>query len=317
MKKQAPSKKISLILQGLWALGLLGTEQTITASEQAVEKTEQKIPAKSAKKTASKKDVKNKIVEKKIQDKTDFYTLEASYPSDPRDTNKDIETFVTTVVNKTKEEWKTGGEDWKFWEDAYKEDPTTIKGGYIMKISYTSTPSPRLGTVSHVLIEWYYTRGAHGNSTIHTYTFTDDGKRLALDSLLNLGENHNDVALSQLMLDKLLVSLTTSTEGEYVEKIKASLKLGFGLYCFKDGKTFKSGLTQHYLKDGETLDLAKISSNVKSNFTHFIVTDQGIIFKMDEFKVVPYDNAMPEVLLSWEELAPYLTDFAKEKLAQS
>jgi hypothetical protein len=239
-----------------------------------------------------------RVTENKIQDKTDFYSLEATYPSDPRDTNKEIEKFVTQLVNQKKEDWKTGGETWQGEQDIQKEFPDRPKMEYSLMISYTSTSSPRLGTVSYTLAAYEFSGGAHGNTDIYTYTFTDDGKMLASDSLLKLAENNNDITLSRLMADKLRVSL-----GEY-----------------GDTEMLTNGLGLAYLKaDGKTLDLEKCSCDgffFGSNFIHFTVTDTGIIFTMALYQVAPYAAGMPEVFFSWEELTPYLSDYTKQKLAQ-
>ena len=169
---------------------------------------------------------------------------------------------------------------------------------YTLVISYTSTSSPRLGTVTYTLEAYEFTGGAHGNTDIYTYTFTDDGKMLASDSLLKLAENNNDITLSRLMADKLRVSL-----GEY-----------------GDTDMLTNGLGLAYLKvDGKTLDLEKCSCDgffFGSNFIHFTVTDSGMIFTMGLYQVAPYVVGMPEVFFSWEELTPYLSDDTKQKLAQ-
>lgn len=222
-----------------------------------------------------------------IKDTNDFYEISASYPMDARDKEKVIETFVTGIVKEKQEAWKIGGEAWASEKQVEKDFPDRPKMVYQLMIDYKTYQSKVKGTVSYVFTMYEFTGGAHGMTNLATFTFNDAGK-VAIDQLLTLATNNNDIALTKLMKKKLETSLGEGT----------------------DARMLNDGLGLSYLKsDGVTFDAKACACDgffFGSNFQNFIVKDEGITFLMGQYQVAPYAAGMPEVTFTWNELEKYL-----------
>ena len=224
---------------------------------------------------------------KTITDMNEFYDISAELPTEPWDKGGVMASYVNSVVDKAKSDWKIGGEAYKSEMQLTKDfvDKTPMK--YELSIDYEKYTSKKLGTVTYVFTTYEFTGGAHGNTDVNTFTFNQGGQ-MSIDNVLALADNNNDIELSRAMLAKL-----PSILGDYADK-----------------QMMEDGLGISYLKsDGITLDKQKCNCDgffFGSNFQKFVMLDSGIKFIMGQYQVAPYVAGMPEVKFSWAELAKYL-----------
>ncbi len=232
---------------------------------------------------------KEKETEVTINDINDFYSISAQYPTEKMDKKSDMKEFVEYVVEQKQQEWKIGGELYLAEKDIEKSFPDRPKMQYQLDISYTFTKSNMYNSTSYVFTSYEFTGGAHGGTGLATFTFNKDG-RLMIEDILDVN-NNKDIEITRL-IEKKLVSVL----GENSSK-----------------ETINEGLGLAFLKDDNTLDLVKCNCDgffFGSNLQNFVVTDKGIKFIMSQYQVAPYAAGMPEVLLTFDELKPYLkSDF--------
>ncbi len=232
---------------------------------------------------------KEKDTEVTINDVNDFYSISAQYPIEKMDKKSDMKEFVEYVVEQKQQEWKIGGELYLAEKDIEKNFPDRPKMQYQLDISYTFTKSNMYNSTSYVFTSYEFTGGAHGGTGLATFTFNKDG-RLMIEDILDVN-NNKDIEIT-LLIEKKLVSVL----GENSSK-----------------ETINEGLGLAFLKDDNTLDLVKCNCDgffFGSNLQNFVVTDKGIKFIMSQYQVAPYAAGMPEVLLTFDELKPYLkSDF--------
>ena len=169
------------------------------------------------------------VHEKKLADKNDFYDIEAVYPVEVKDKNSVIENFVLGKVEEKKEQWKIGGDAYNEEKKIEKDFPDRPKMQYQYSISYKKYESRKWGTVSYVFTTYEYTGGANGNATVNTFTFDNQGL-VMIDTVLDFAINNNDITLTKMLRDKLLMRDNAS---------KDMINDGLGLsYLKADGKTF-------------------------------------------------------------------------------
>ncbi|MEA4910820.1 hypothetical protein SDC9_21677 [bioreactor metagenome] len=227
------------------------------------------------------------VEEKKITNNTDFYEINIKYPEDSRDKNKEIESFILASTERKKDDWKVGGEIYNDEKALTKLYPDRANTAYTYDITYQTYEAPSRGTISYVFNTYEFTGGAHGNSVVNTFTFNKDGK-IAIDDILTLAENNNDIKLSRVLAEKIRQS-----QGDMV--IEDMLMEGLGLA---------------YLKaDGKTLDKEKCNCDgffFGSNFQNFYLTDEGITFLFNQYQVAPGAAGIVKVTLDWDSLNSYL-----------
>ena len=223
-----------------------------------------------------------------LTDSTSFYSISVEYPIERRDADNVMRDFVMERFNTKKEEWKTGGEVHlnELKVTAAFPDRANIK--YTYDIEFEVFSSKKTNLISYLLTNYEYTGGANGNTTINTFVFSSDKKLVDIQSILDL-ENHNDVELTKLLAETALSDTTL---------------------FFKD--FVYEGLGLSYLKpDGKTLDKEKCDCDgffFGSNFQNFIVKDSGIVFYFNKYDIAPGAAGVTSVLLTWEQLKPYLRD---------
>lgn len=227
----------------------------------------------------------NTFEEKSIQEENDFYEISISYPLDSRDKNKIIEDYVFYQVNQKREEWKIGGETYNFEEQLSKDFPDRAKIKYAFYIDYETKEWLEEGIVSYILTNYQYTGGAHGNSSITTFTFDKEGL-LKIEDLIDLASDDNAIKLSRILLEEL--------KNEYPDLPEDQMLYGLGLaYLKEDGKTFD--------KEKAKLD----GYNFASNFQEFYLGESGITFLFSQYRVAPGAMGTVEATLSWEVLKPF------------
>ncbi len=224
-----------------------------------------------------------------INDVNEFYTISAQYPKELWDKDFTMEKDVLTIVNQKKEEWKIGGpvnNEEKAITMQYPDRPI-LK--YELNIKFDKFESKDKGTVSYVFKNYEFTGGAHGGTGLVTYTFDKNGI-VNIGDILDLTSSGHSLAISKIMRDKLKVSLGELHNAEMLDG-------GLGL--------------QFINANGNSNAITGDAFNFSANFNNFVVLDEGIRFIFGQYQVAPYAAGIPEVLLTWEELSPYLKKYAR------
>ncbi|MBC7981743.1 DUF3298 domain-containing protein [Candidatus Parcubacteria bacterium] len=222
-------------------------------------------------------------VQTTISDTNEFYVIEAHIPIEPRDKDNVMSKTMTDIVNARKEEWKIGGALYSEEKGTDKQYPDRPAMKYELGINYEKFVSKGKDTITYVFKNYQFTGGAHGGTGLKTYTF--DAKGLVyIQNVLDLNRK-NSIALTRILESKLKSQL-----GEMYNE-----------------QMLPEGLGLAYIKDDGSFDKTKSDGfDFISNFEHFIILDDGIRFIFGQYQVAPYAAGMPEVVVSFEELAPYL-----------
>lgn len=221
-----------------------------------------------------------------INDTNDFYTIDVRIPRESLDKENLMEKNINSIVDVKKEEWKIGGGVYTEEQNISIQFPDRPKIKYELNIKYDKYKSVSKDTASYVFKNYEFTGGAHGNTGLVTYTYDKNGL-VDIQNILNLNDG-KDIALTRVLESRLR---TSSLGEDYNEQM---LTEGLGLAFLK--------------KDG-TFDKVKCKCdgfNFASNFTNFVVLDEGIKFIFGQYQVGPYAVGFPEVVLTWEELGGYL-----------
>ncbi|MBP6855958.1 MAG: DUF333 domain-containing protein [Candidatus Pacebacteria bacterium] len=223
-----------------------------------------------------------------LTDKNDFYSISISYPDEPWDSTGVIKQYAEYVFNQKKTEWKIGGQSYTNEQQLAAQFPDRPKMTYEYLSTFEKSTSPKLKTVSYVFTNYEFTGGAHGNTTITTFSFGASGQ-MKIEDILNFNDNHNDIALTKLTATKLLndANIKTYTDENMVRD-------GLGLNCIAANGTFDKVACN---RDGFFFP---------SNFQNFVITDTGLTFIMNRYQVAPYVAGNPKVSFTWEELKPFL-----------
>lgn len=222
-----------------------------------------------------------------LSDSNDFYSINVSYPSEPKDKEGIMKQFAEGLFNRTKEEWKIGGSVYQEEQDLAEQFPDRPKVKYERMMSFERYETGNSKMVSYVFDDYQFTGGAHGNNIIYTFSFDDKGQ-IKIDDLLNF-DGGRDIKLSKALAQKVLdnADLKDSTDKEMVYH-------GLGLDCLDANDVFNGKLC---LVDGFFYP---------SNFQSFVLSDNGITFIMQKYQVAAGVAGNPKIFFSWDELAPYL-----------
>jgi hypothetical protein len=215
-------------------------------------------------------------------EKTDFYTLDAQYPSDPLDRDNLISSWAETIINKTKNDWKTGGELQLSEAQLSAEFPDRPAMQYSRSIDYTQYNSMKLGTVSYVMQNYEFTGGAHGNTGLQTFTFNQNGR-------INLTD---------------ILTITSSNAQKLTDSIRNKLTETLG--DMADHGMIRDGLDCQTIVEDNTSGQYCGHEAIISNLGNFYITDEGVTFIFGQYQVAAYAAGMPEVTLSWSELASFM-----------
>ena len=223
-----------------------------------------------------------------VNESNEFYIISARYPKEPRDKDFIMEKDILTIVNQKKQEWKIGGplyNEEKNISARNPDEPLFLK--YELNIKFDTFKSKDKGTVSYVFKNYEFTGGAHGGTGLMTYTFDKKGLVQA-ENILDLN-GPNSLALSKMLRDKL----------------RDKFKVFYGE--FYNGEMLDAGLGLQFIKnDAMSAKVGEDTFNFSLNFKHFVVLDEGITFIFGQYQVAPYVAGMPEVLMTWKELKPFL-----------
>lgn len=231
------------------------------------------------------------VIEKTASSSTDFYNMSISYPKDILDKNNEIEKLVNDLVDKKKEQWKTGGNDYRDWQALIKEYPERKDMKNEFDVTYSSSTSQKLGVNSYIINTYEYTGGAHGGSKLYTFNFNKNGI-IKIDDVLNIATSTNNIP-NDISISKIIATGLTKFLGDYA-----------------DEKMINDGLGLSYLKkDGKTLDKTKCNCDgffYGSNLQNFILQNDGIKFIFDQYSVAAYAAGQPETVIKWKDLAPFV-----------
>lgn len=218
-------------------------------------------------------------------DSNESYIIRVNYPSDSRDKDSLIANLVMSNVRVYQEEWKIGGEEYLYSKELKLEHPDYSYLPYEYGVNYTTVKSTKLGYTTYKCIEYDYTGGAHPNSYAINFTF-DDNKYVRLAQVLDTSYS-NMLALSNMLAYELVAQNGDRINEEFMQE-------GLGLKYLRTDGTFDKE---------EALDK---DFTFASNFEVFTIQDVGIVFTMQQYQVAPYSSGMPEALLPWTVLKPYL-----------
>lgn len=216
---------------------------------------------------------------------TAFYTIDARYASDTRDTQGAMRAFAEYKVNEKKDEWSATSTAYADAMALAKKYPDMPQPHFEYDLTYVTYQSAALHTISYLYAAYTFTGGANGVTTLASFTFGPQGA-IPIDSVLDFN-NGNDIALTKLLRTKLIAALGQSADADMIDH-------GLGLaFLRKDGSfdNKKCGCDGFFFG---------------SNFQNFYVTDQGITFAMNQEAVASHADGMPEVLFTWSELAPFM-----------
>lgn len=142
------------------------------------------------------------VLEERIEDTTEFYTIGAQYPRDERDSEGKMREYVEYKVAEAREEWKTGGEAYEAEKELSRLYPDRPAPKYELLIGYETFASEKLGTVTYQFMEYRFTGGAHGNTNLALFTFNDAGQ-IQIDDILDF-DNGKDIELTRLLSARLV-----------------------------------------------------------------------------------------------------------------
>lgn len=226
-----------------------------------------------------------------LEKQTGFYTITATYPDEKWDADGIMRSFVEKTITEKEEAWKVGGPIYNEEQKIAKDFPDRPTMKYEYAVTFKKYASKKMKSVSYAIFMYEFTGGAHGMTSVVTFTFTKSGA-LSLDSVIDFSNHGNDIALTRVLAQKL-----RDTLGD-----------------MKDETMIREGLGLSYLKaDGKTFDKVACHCDgffFPSNFQNFVIEDTGIRFIMTPYQVAPYAAGMPEIVFTWKELELYTSNMA-------
>lgn len=220
-----------------------------------------------------------------INSETDFYSIKASYPEDPFDKEGIMGQMVKYLVDLKKEEWRDGGEIYNKEKELSEKFPERSKVKYELNVVYATSSSQKFDTRSYIFNVYQFTGGAHGNTAIATYNFNKKGL-IKIEDIVDFGSG-NYIKLAKILRTKLQEKLGGNS----------------------DLRMINEGLGLTYLKSDNTIDKEKCNCEgfyFPSNIQHFTIADEGVKFIFSQYQVAPYVVGMPQILVNWDELQPFL-----------
>lgn len=207
--------------------------------------------------------------EQKIVEETPRYKIDIAQPVVPNDDA--IAAYIRSAVT----DFKKNASDEQNFPEGSSCNQHELNG------SYKKVESKKLNTVSYIYSMYEFTCGAHGNTALTTFTFDSTGKAIVLDGVIDSDKFWN---VSKKFGEELVIPKLKSQLGD--------------MY---DEDMVRSGLFgEHGIKRDGFL--------ATSPYMNFTISDDGITFIFGQYQVAPYAAGMPEVFVSWNELAPYLNE---------
>jgi len=217
---------------------------------------------------------------------TDFYHISVEYPIEQWDYDGDIKQFVDDVVSYYKRDWSPGG--------FYYEKEMSFRGGIRDKkqypkqelvIRYEKFFSPRIDIHAYLFTIYVYTGGANGMSTVATFNFNQNGL-IRSDEAMNLSPR-KEVQLAKL------IAATALKDRERFQKDFVYEGLGLN-YLYADGITPNAEL------------MGRNNFQFSSVYQNFLLTDEGVRFCFDKYKIAAGAVGTPSILLTWDQMNPFV-----------
>jgi hypothetical protein len=197
-----------------------------------------------------------------------------------------IKNTIEAWINRDREDWKIGGDTYNSEMELRKIYPDMSKPAYELNIQYKKEISQKYNTVTYLITKYEFTGGAHGNTSIATFTFNKD-KQIQIEDILNF-QNKNDIFLTKILKTHLISSIGK-------ENLQEDM--------------MDNGLGLAFLDKKDNFIQAKCNCDgflYPSNFQNFVVLDEGIKFIMNTYQVGAGALGNPEAIIPWSELKPYL-----------
>lgn len=170
---------------------------------------------------------------------------------------------------------------------------------YELNGQYKKVESKSKGTVSYIYSMYEFTCGAHGNTAVSTFNFKIDGTSIALEDIFIDTNGSDEIIIEmtrKILRPKLLTELAKNSNIPENEYPTGMLDDGLGLSCFNENNVFM----KEKCEPEESLFL------FAANLSTFYITDDGIVFVYGQYQIAPYSSGVTEILVSWDEIAPYL-----------
>jgi hypothetical protein len=216
---------------------------------------------------------------------TDFYHISVEYPIEQWDYNGDLKQFVDDVVAYYKHDWSPGGlhyeKEMSFREIRDKKQYPKQE----LVIRYQKYFSTRINVHAYLFSIYVYTGGANGMTTVATFNFNQDGA-ISYNEVMNLSPE------KEVQLAKLIAATALKDRKNFQ---KAFVYEGLGLnYLNADGSTL----------DKELVELNNFRFN--SIYQNFLLTDEGVRFCFDKYKIATGAVGTPSILLTWDQVVPFV-----------
>lgn len=213
---------------------------------------------------------------------TDFYHMTVEYPVEQWDYNNVLYNYTDEVTAYYKRDWSPGGMHYAQELHQRASSPEYQSRRFELKISFEKFTAPITNLHSYLFYVYVFTGGANGTTTVKSFNFNEDGVIEARHLFRQLTRNER-IELTRLLAGKALQQPDVFP--------KDMLMKGLGL----------SIQSESHFDDAPKFEF-------RSNFTNFIILDEGVRFYFDMYRIAPRVAGTPYLFLSWKELSPYVME---------
>ena len=217
---------------------------------------------------------------------SDFYHVSVEYPVEQWDYDYEMMGYVEDVVAFYRRDWSPGGMHFEREMDDRRMKPDYKPEKFELNIRFEKFNSPDKQIHSYLFFVYTYTGGANGETSVATFNFDADGY-IPFDDFFQLD------ARKEIQLTRILAEKASTMPDVFSPE---SVKNGLGL--------------NYLLADEITIDTLKCKINsfeFKSNFSSFIIQDNGVHFYYDKYRLTPGSAGVPSIILNWNQLSPYIS----------
>jgi hypothetical protein len=223
---------------------------------------------------------------------TEFYHIYYEHPVEIWDYKYEMQEFVESVVAYYKRDWSPGGMHYEEEMDNPERRTGVSYPKFELNIRFEKSEASKIEVHSYLFYIYIYTGGANGMTEVKSFNFDSNG--LIKDDVFFDFNPRKLVELSQLFAE-IARSMPDVFEMSYVRE-------GLGL--------------NYLMSDGITIDAAKSHADgfdYNSNFSTFILKDEGIRFYFNKYRLTPGAKGVPSIFLTWEQVNPYVRSRPKNK----
>lgn len=225
------------------------------------------------------------IENKTLSYNSEFYNISAEYPVEQWDYSGDLKDFVDETVAYYRRDWSAGG---MHYEDEMLDrelNPKRDQSKFEMNIRFEKFTSYERKIHSYLFYTYVFTGGANGMSTVTSFNFDENG--LITPDVFFRMNDRKEILLTRLLAEKALTMPDVFN--------KQSVRKGLGLIYLKP--------------DGLTADSTRFNRRIfqfKSNYETFIISDDGVHFYYDKYRLTPGAAGNPSIFLNWQQLTPFV-----------